>query len=285
MEQVEERTGREIVPQEFGREQIDLIKQTVAKGTTDNELKLFLYTAKRTGLDPLLKQIHAVKRWSKADNREVMAIQTGIDGYRLIAERTGKYAPGKEPTYTYDDKGGIVSATAYVKKLAGGEWHESGATAFLEEYAGRTKDGKPNTMWAKMPHVMIAKCAEALALRRAFPAEMSGVCTFEEMGQEENPTGAARAGASAQSPVSGPEDGADDTNDKCGSDAAEQFITEKQGKRAFAIWRGAQKTDAEVKEHLKNKYGLDGTRRMAAQVYEEFVTWCGDSRTNKDGVS
>ena len=168
---------------QWTKEQTDLIKQTVAKGATDDELKLFLYVCKRTGLDPLIRQIHAVKRWSSQEQRETMAIQTGIDGYRLIAERTGKYAPGKEPAYVERD-GKLYSATAFVKKVVDGTWHEVGATAIYEEYVQRKKDGGPTSFWQRMPYLMLAKCAEALALRRAFPAEMSGIYTHEEMGSE-----------------------------------------------------------------------------------------------------
>ena len=77
----------------MNREQIDLIKATVARGATDDELKLFLYTANRTQLDPLTKQIHFIKRrvWNanKGGYDEVGAIQTGIDGYRVVASRNG----------------------------------------------------------------------------------------------------------------------------------------------------------------------------------------------------
>jgi len=169
---------------QFSPDQISLIKQTVAKGTTNDELALFLYTAKRTGLDPLMKQIHAIKRWSKKDNREVMSIQTGIDGLRLIADRTERYAPGPEPVIE-EKEGRIVKATAYVKKWVSTEWHTIGATAYYEEYV-QTKDGHAMGLWAKMPRLMTAKCAEALALRKAFPAEMSGVYTFDEMTQADS---------------------------------------------------------------------------------------------------
>lgn len=176
-------------PIQYSREQIDLIKRTFAHGATDDEFQLFIMTAQRLGLRPEARQIHMVKRPAydpaTRDYVDKMSIQTGIDGYRLIADRTGEYAPGREPTYVYEN-GRLVSATAYVKKFVRGEWHEVAATAHFDEYAQKKKDGTPTQMWATKPHIMLAKCAEALALRRAFPAELSGVYTDEEMTQADN---------------------------------------------------------------------------------------------------
>src|SRR6185437_13023824 len=94
---------------------VELIKRTIAKGCTNDELDLFLYQARRTGLDPLAKQIHAIKRWNNKENREVMSIQTGIDGFRLIADRTGQYAGSDDAVL--DDEKEPKKATITVYKM------------------------------------------------------------------------------------------------------------------------------------------------------------------------
>lgn len=169
------------------KDKIELLKRTFCKGATNDELELFIHACNRMNLDPFMRQIHAVKRWS--DGKEVMTIQTGIDGYRLIAERTGKYLPGKECTFAYKDNK-VFSATAFVKKLGSdSQWHEIGHTVYWDEYVGKKKDGSPTGMWRDKPHVMLGKCAEAGVLRKAFPAELSGVYTKEEMEQADIDTG------------------------------------------------------------------------------------------------
>lgn len=162
----------------FTQEQQNLLKNYLCKGITDDELSLFSAVCKKTGLDPFMKQIYAVKR------KDQMTIQTSIDGYRLIAERTGRYAPGRESTFNYDANGKLVSATSYVKKqTADGTWHEIGASAFFVEY----KPAYSNQFWESKQHIMLAKCAEALALRKAFPNELSGLYSDEEMHQADAP--------------------------------------------------------------------------------------------------
>ena len=148
-----------------------LIKNMYAQNCSDDEFEVFLFTCKRLGLDPRAKQIYAIKLQGK------MTFQIGIDGLRLVAERTGKYAPGRETMYVYDKDGKLFSATAYVKKLVGDTWHEVPATAYMSEYS------TGQSTWKTKPHIMLGKCAESLALRKAFPMELSGVHSTEEMEQ------------------------------------------------------------------------------------------------------
>lgn len=172
----------------FSKDKVELLKRTICRGADDNEFQLFLHACQRTGLDPFMRQIHAVKRYDSSQKREVMSIQTGIDGYRLIADRSGNYVPGRETSFQYDKEGRLVSATSYVKKrTSDGQWHEISATAFYSEYVATTKDGTPNKFWREKAHIMLAKCSEALALRRAFPGDLSGIYTAEEMEQASNP--------------------------------------------------------------------------------------------------
>lgn len=169
------------------QDKIDLIKRTICKGATDDELQLFIHACNRTKLDPFMRQIYGIMRdtWDKEEKRykKILSIQTGIDGYRLIADRTGKYMPGRDCTFSYkDDK--IISATAYVKKLGSdGQWHEIPHTVYWDEYAPKSKDGVITGQWKDKPHIMLGKCAEASCLRKAFPADLSGIYTKEEMEQ------------------------------------------------------------------------------------------------------
>jgi len=179
----------DIVP--FDNTKIELIKRQIAKGASDDELKMFLYQCQRTGLDPFSRQIYAISRKEKdkASGNWVtkMSTQVSIDGLRLIAERTGKYAGQLGPVWCGTDGAWVdvwlkpePPSAARVGVMRNDFKEPVYGVALYTEYV-QSYEGKPMGLWAKMPALMLAKCAESLALRKAFPQEMSGIYTSEEM--------------------------------------------------------------------------------------------------------
>jgi phage recombination protein Bet len=160
-------------------EQTQLISTTIAPGCSVDELHLFAYACQRTGLDPFSKQIYAIRRSGR------MTIQAGIDGLRSIAERTGQL-DGSETLWCGDDGqwtdvwlGSKPPAAAKTIIWRKGSSHPfTGVARFADYNAGQG-------LWSKMGATMIAKCSEALALRKAFPADLSGVYSTDEMEQAE----------------------------------------------------------------------------------------------------
>jgi len=147
----------------------ELLARTIAKGASSDELDLFIAVCRRTGLDPFSKQAYFIKY------RDRVSIVIGIDGYRLIAERTGKYAGQLGPLWA--DEGGqwhdvwvantppTAAKVAVIRRdFAQPLW----ATCRFKSYVQQTP------LWQQMPEVMLAKCAEGLAFRKAFPLELSG---------------------------------------------------------------------------------------------------------------
>lgn len=164
------------------------------------ERELFARQCDRTQLDPLARQIYAVLRNGK------WSFQTSIDGFRVIAQRTGEYEGQAGPFWCGLDGQWTDAWTASESPVLAkvgifrrGFREPIVSTARYDGYVAYDKYGKVTSIWTKMPELMTAKCAEALGLRRAFPQELSGLYTSEEMEQADNPA-AARVPATPAGP-------------------------------------------------------------------------------------
>lgn len=167
---------------EFNEEQRALIRDTYANGATDAEFAVLMEVAKARRLNPFTKQIHFVKRPDRERGRDVWSAQASIDGLRALAERSRLYDGQDEPEYEYDDAGKLLRAKVRVYRK---DWRRPVVgVADYDEYVQMTRDRVPNTFWKNKPRIMLAKCAEALALRKAFPEDTSGLYCPEELGAD-----------------------------------------------------------------------------------------------------
>jgi len=169
---------------------IEVLRNSKFKGFTDAEISFARQVSSHLQLNPLLNQVHFVKRKAK-DGKDTITTQVGIDGFRLIAERTGNYAGSDEPIFEGNDKY-PKKATVTVYKLLGGQRCAFTASALWAEYFPG-EGNKDSFMWVKMPRGQLGKCAETLALRKAFPAELSAIRSDEEMAQAENEASVSKA--------------------------------------------------------------------------------------------
>ena len=258
-----EHVERNLPVVDYSHDQLQLIKDVYAKGATDPEFKLFVEIAKRKGLDIFSNQIFLVKRYDSELGKMVMRPQTSIDGYRLIADRTQNYAPGRKTEFTHDANGNVLSATAFIKKRVGNEWHEVSAEVWFEEYKQTKKDGTLTVFWKKMPHVMLGKCAEAVTLRKAFPSDLSGIYTTDEMGQADvvidvSPEKALFEGAPAKQLNAAPDE---DVEKKPNGNGREHLIqTVSELDKLIREIRGYGISNAEIQAHMK---GLTAVEKRA----------------------
>ena len=228
--------------------QIDLIKSQIAVGATDDELKLFLHVADKAELDPLQRQIYFIKRGTK------MTIQTGIDGFRTIADRTGQYVGSDDPVFSGNGKF-PEKATVTVRKVVQNIVGEFSATARWTE----NKPDKNSFMWDKMPYTMLGKCAEALALRKAFPAQLSGLYTDDEMDQASDGNTSKNNKNSNIKTINKP----------TGAKALENILTIPTEKTSVELPENSNSTDNKIPQEDPDQYQLDVQTPVITDPEEE----------------
>lgn len=194
---------------DWTQQQVAALKQLgVSNDVTQADLAIFLTQSKRTGLDPFSRQIYMIGRKQKTANgyETKQTIQVGIDGLRAIAHRVAQqcHEVFSMSDTLWADNSGVwhdvwlspePPAAAKVSVKRGGGVFS--AVAIFKEYAP-VYNGKLSGMWATKPALMIAKCAEALALRKAFPSDMSGIYTDDEMSRADDVSAPTVVEASAQ---------------------------------------------------------------------------------------
>ncbi len=164
-----------IKPVALSEEQLTLLNKTICKDLNRDEVILFAQVCSSKQLDPFSNQIYAIKRGGR------VTFQTGIDGFRSMAERTGQY-DGQEGPFWIDQDGNRtdiwlkkeIPFACQVKIFRKGFSHPFVGTALASEFNSNMG------LWQKMPAHMIAKCAEAVAFRKAFPQQFSGIYEKDE---------------------------------------------------------------------------------------------------------
>ena len=243
------------------RGQIDLVKRTIFPKATDDDLRLFFYECRRRGVHPLDRLIYPVKRGDR------VTFQMGIDYLRAAAEETGRYVGQKPIEY-----GPMIKQISKDLEINVPEWAEVYVLrkdpetseivpvphrAYWKEYYPGEELG---FMWRKMPMNQLGKCAEAGALRKAFPRKLGGLYIHEEMEQAE---------AVPFTPIQEPQKKKSPESSQS-AQASDEVITEPQRKRFYAIAKSTGATDDQVKEWLYREYDFESTKDITKALYGEI---------------
>ena len=177
----------------FTDDEIGLIHRTMMDKASKDDVAVFVATCERTGLDPFARQIMPQSRNSRTPDGGWKTTWTNIvtiDGLRKIAVDSGDYEGQEGPWWCGEDgewkEVWTKKTPCFASKvLAHRKNFRTGLVgiAKYESYVQKKKDGNPNQVWEQLGDHMTAKCAEALALRRAYPNEMAGLYTSDEMGR------------------------------------------------------------------------------------------------------
>lgn len=232
----------------FTDEEKRVILETCCNGATPAEARALIAIAEARGMSPILGECYFVKRWDSQRRQEVWSVQAAIDSLRIKAEQTGLYAGQDEPEYEHNERGEVILARVRVWRK---DWPRPAVgVARWSEYVQTTKDGTPTRFWERMPHNQLAKCAEALALRKAFPAVLSKVYTPEEMAQADNEVPAPAPFVRVEQPAP--------------QLAAPAADPEREKRRAEAFARLAERVDEAETASALNQVAKDAVRAHKA---------------------
>lgn len=252
-------------PQSFTVEDIETLKRHfVPEGMTDEELRIYVSVCKKTGLDPFTRQIYVTRKVDKHGHARV-TYQATIDGFRLIAQRSGEYEGQVGPFWC--GKAGIwkdvwvhedLPFAAKVGTIRKGFRDPIMSVAHFRSYAQFFPDGNLNHMWQRSPELMIGKCAEALSLRRAFPNELSGIYSSEEISENalddiEQPKSIQRSGPVLPPPAQPP---------------IQKALTDKQIDRMYAIAHHNGVNIAAVSQHIHQTFGKTSIATLTRDEYD-----------------
>jgi phage recombination protein Bet len=178
---------------ELSRAKIDLIKRTVCpKDTTDDELALFFHECQRRGVHPLDRLVHMTKFQDRQQGGAKVVFMVSIDYLRAQAEETGEYGgkdkpvfqgAGELPVQGRKVKVPLFAEVTVYRIVQGQRVPFTGEARWNEFYPGA---GERGAMWRDKPFLMLAKCAEAQALRSAFPKRLGKLYAREELDRSFN---------------------------------------------------------------------------------------------------
>lgn len=252
--------------------QLAALKQMGLERAPAADLALLFHQAKRSGLDVFTRQIYMIERKGR------YGIQVSIDGLRLVAERTQKYAGQLGPFWCGTDGKWVdvwlskeTPAAARVGVLRADFQEPLWAVARWDSYAQPT-----SPTWRNMGDLMLAKCAEALALRRAFPQDLSGLYVAEEMDQANKPETKSIAAAVAAQDLS-IDDFFFETVEEAtveNTGTPDKMITASQVKQVHILIEKLGITDEKYRERLASLYQVttskDLTQRQAADLIKRL---------------
>lgn len=266
---------------QFTGQQVAMLGHIGVEGATDADLQVFFHQCRRTGLDPFSRQIYMIGRPSRRNvngqwvTETKQTIQTGIDGYRLIgrraAQRSSETISVKPPQWAHPEGGWRdvwlpswgTPAAARVSIFRGDQ--EFTGVALFDEYKQTKRDGNLTQMWAQRPGGQIAKCAESLAWRMAFPQDLAGIYTEEEMAQADNPapSNAPHVVDSAEVP-------------------AEETITPEQWQQVMAAAQQAGLDQPGAAQAIQSIIGhaLRGWQEITVSEFEEIIRAINERQGN-----